>query len=341
MGRVRWMCCLLRKAGSKRFFFEKKNQKTFTTDAADTRAPASEHHGRIDRVRSKSFLVLFFKKELLACLPFLLSACSGAQILNATISRADLQITHNIAYGSDPRQKLDIYRPNNTGKYPVIVFFYGGSWKTGSKAMYPFVAATLARHGAVVVVPDYRLYPQVEFPAFLTDCANATAWTFAHLDQIGGDPDRLFLMGHSAGAYNAIMLALNPQYLAAAGISRDRLAGAIGLAGPYDFKPLEEDPVVRGVFAPVGNGASGQVITFADAQAPPLLLLAGTADKEVMPRNTKALAARERAAGGQVEEKLYPGVGHVGLIIAIAPIFQGKAPVLADVDAFVATHAKQ
>ena len=288
---------------------------------------------------SKSFLVLFFKKELLACLPIFLTACSGAQILNATISRANLRITHDVAYGPDPRQKLDIYRPDTTAKLPVIVFFYGGSWKTGSKAMYPFVAATLARQGAVVVVPDYRLYPQVQFPAFLTDSAAATAWAFAHLDQFGGDPDRLFLMGHSAGAYNAVMLALNPHYLAAAGASRDRLAGAIGLAGPYDFKPLEE-PDVSAVFAPVGNDPAGQVITFADAHAPPLLLLAGTADNQVRPRNTVALTARLRDAGGQVEEKLYPAVGHIGLVIAIAPIFQGKAPVLADVDAFVSAHAK-
>ena len=276
----------------------------------------------------------------MACLTLFLGACSGAQILNATISRADLRITHNVAYGQDPRQKLDIYRPDGNTKRPVIVFFYGGSWKTGSKNIYPFVAATLARHGAVVVVPDYRLYPQVRFPAFLTDCADATAWTFSHLDQIGGDPDRVFLMGHSAGAYNAVMLALNPQYLAAAGTSRDRLAGAIGLAGPYDFKPLQE-PDVSAIFAPVGNDPSGQVITFADAHAPPLLLLAGTADRQVRPRNTMALAARLRAAGAPVQETLYPGVGHIGLVIAIAPIFQGKAPVLADVDAFVAAHQKR
>ncbi len=286
-------------------------------------------------------MVLFFKKELLAFLPFLLTACSGAQLLNATISRANLRITHNVAYGQDPRQKLDIYRPDNGDKLPVIVFFYGGSWKTGSKAMYPFVAATLARQGAVVVVPDYRLFPQVQYPAFLTDSASATAWALGHLDSIGGDPDRVFLMGHSAGAYNALMLALDPQYLASAGVSRDRLAGAIGLAGPYDFKPLDE-PDVSAVFAPAGNDPSAQVITYADSHAPPVLLLAGTADKQVKPRNTAALAARLRASGARVEERLYPGVGHIGLIIAVAPIFRGKAPVLADVLAFVkGTNSRQ
>ena len=283
-------------------------------------------------------MVLFFKKELLACLPLFLTACSGVQLLNATIPRANLRITHNIAYGPDPRQKLDIYRPDTDSRLPVIVFFYGGSWDAGSRSMYPFVAATLARQGHVVIVPDYRLYPQVRFPAFLADCANATAWTLAHLAGIGGDPARVFLMGHSAGAYNAIMLALDARYLADAGTSRDRLAGAIGLAGPYDFLPIIS-PEVRAVFAPVDDGPASQPITYVDGHAPPLLLLDGSADETVKPRNTLALAARVREAGGRVEDRIYPGVGHIGMVIAIAPLFQGKAPVLADVDAFVATRS--
>ncbi len=276
--------------------------------------------------------------RLLGLFALSLSACSPAQILNATISRANLRIDHNIAYGIDPRQQLDIYRPDTPAKLPVIVFFYGGSWKFGSRATYPFVAATLARAGHVVVVPDYRLYPQVRYPIFLHDCAQATAWTFAHLDRIGGDPRKLFLMGHSAGAYNAIMLAVNPTYLAAAGTSRDRLAGAIGLAGPYDFRP-STDHDVHDVFATAPSDAASQPITYADAHAPPLLLLAGTADETVKPRNTLALTARLQAVGGRVESKLYPGIGHIGLVTAIAPIFQGRAPVLRDVDAFTATHA--
>ncbi len=286
---------------------------------------------------SKVFCFFFSKKKaLLACL-LSTAACSPAQILNATISRGNLHVTHDVAYGTDPRQKLDVYRPDGDARLPVIVFFYGGSWNAGSKATYPFVAATLARRGYVVVVPDYRLYPQVRFPAFLQDCARAAAWTQAHLREIGGDPDQVFLMGHSAGAYNAIMLALDAHYLAEAGTSRSRLAGAIGLAGPYDFLPIT-GPEVRAVFAPVDDGPASQPVTYVDGHAPPLLLLAGTADETVRPRNTEALAARVRAAGGQVEEKLYPGVGHIGLVIAIAPVFQGKAPVLADVDAFVAAH---
>ena len=269
-----------------------------------------------------------------------LAGCSPADLLNATIPRADLTITHNVAYGPEPREQFDTYRPNTTTSLPTIIFFYGGSWNAGSKSTYPFVAATLARLGNVVVVPDYRLYPQVRFPTFLQDCARAVAWTQQHLAELHGDPHRVFVMGHSAGAYNAIMLALDPHYLADAGTSRDALAGAIGLAGPYDFLPIT-GPEVRAVFAPVQDGPASQPITYADGHAPPLLLLAGSADETVRPRNTLALAARIRAQGGSVEDHVYPGIGHIGLILAIAPLFQGKAPVLTDVEAFVAAHQKK
>jgi acetyl esterase/lipase len=267
-----------------------------------------------------------------------LSACSPAQVLNSTISRAGLVVTHNVAYGPLPRQKLDVYRPSAAGTAPVVVFLYGGAWNSGSKAIYPFVAATLARAGNVVVVPDYRLYPEVRFPAFLQDCARAVAWTQAHLAEIGGDPQRVFLMGHSAGAYNAAMLALDPAYLQQAGTSRDRIAGMIGLAGPYDFLPITGADV-KAVFSTVGdNNPESQPVTFADGHAPPLLLLAGSADRTVYPRNTLSLAAKIRAKGGQVEDRIFPGVGHIGLVIAIAPLFQGKAPVLPMVEAFIRSH---
>ena len=262
-----------------------------------------------------------------------MAACSPARLLNATIPLGGLQITRGVAYGPGARETLDIYRPG-TRAAPVVVFFYGGSWDSGSKADYPFVAATLARRGNVVIVPDYRLYPKVRYPAFLQDCARAVAWTGAHMAQIGGDPGRLFLMGHSAGAYNAVMLGLNPRLLADAGFDRGRLAGVIGLAGPYDFLPMT-GPVVRAVFAPAGDGPETQPVNHVDGHAPPMLLLAGSADETVRPRNTEALAARIRHSHGTVDAKIYPGIGHIGLVIAIAPLFRGKAPVLADIEAFI------
>ena len=266
-----------------------------------------------------------------------LSACTPAQLLNATISRSGITVTHNVAYGTSPREKLDIYRPDGSSNTPVIVFFYGGSWNSGSKAMYPFVAATLARRGYAVVVPDYRLYPEVRFPAFLEDSAKSVAWTQAHLAEIGGDPSRVFLMGHSAGAYNAVMLGLDASFLKAAGSNRDSLAGIIGLAGPYDFLPITGEDI-KPIFASVNDGPESQPISYVDGHAPPMLLLAGADDTTVFPKNTISLAARITSKGGSVQSHVFPGLGHIGLITAIAPIFQGRAPVLATVTDFISTH---
>ncbi len=231
-----------------------------------------------------------------------------------------------------------MYRPDAaSGAAPLVVFLYGGNWRTGNKAMYPFVARPLAALGAVVVVPDYRLFPEVRFPSFLQDNAQAVAWALAHAREFGADPGRLVLLGHSAGAYNAAMLALDPRWLREAGVGRERLAGAVGLAGPYDFLPIT-DPDVIPVFASVDDGPASQPITYVDGRNAPMLLLAGTEDTTVMPGNSVRLANRIRAAGGPVEQKLYTGLGHIGIVTAFAPLFSGRAPVLDDVARFVAAQ---
>jgi acetyl esterase/lipase len=276
-------------------------------------------------------------RAILLVLPAL-AGCAPARLLNATIRTSDLEITRDVPYAPGPRGGLDVYRPRGgTDRLPLIVFLYGGSWRMGNKAMYRFVAAGLARRGAVVMVPDYRLYPEVQFPAFLQDNARAVAWAIVHAAEYGADPDAVFVMGHSAGAYNAAMLALDPRWLAAEGADRGRLAGVVGLAGPYDFLPIT-DPEIIPVFAAAGDGAATQPVTYADGQNPPLLLLAGDADTTVRPRNTAALAARVEAAGGPVQQKIYSGLGHLGIVMAFAPLFRGRAPVLEDVSAFVAAH---
>ncbi len=266
----------------------------------------------------------------------LVPACAPVDLLNATISTSGVTVTRDVAYAEGPRHSLDIYQPDRPGPHPVVVFFYGGSWRDGSKKDYKFVAATLARHGILTVVPDYRLYPQVKYPAFLQDCAAAVAWTFRHITAYGGNSGDLFLMGHSAGAYNAVMLGLDPSFLAADGVNRDALAGVIGLAGPYDFLPIE-DPDIIPIFA-VPDQQATQPIDHVDGHNPPLFLADGSDDKTVLPRNTLRLAARVRAAGGPVTDKIYPGVAHIGMVIAITPLFRGKAPVLADVLAFIRQH---
>ncbi len=219
---------------------------------------------------------------------------------------------------------MDVYRPAGAATgLPLIVFLYGGSWRSGSKAMYPFVAAPLARRGAVVAVPDYRLYPEVVFPAFLEDCAAAVAFAAANAARWGADPRRLVLLGHSAGAYNAAMLLLDPRLLAITGAPRPA-CGAL-LAGPYDFLPITNPDIVP-VFPHPGPWT--QPITYADGRNPPLLLLAGGDDRTVKPRNTVALAERIRAAHGPVEARILPRLGHIGIILAFAPPFRGRAPVL-------------
>ncbi len=269
----------------------------------------------------------------------LLSACSPVGVLNALAPSAGIQETHDVRYAPGDRHTLDIYVPQGKTPAPVVVFFYGGGWTDGAKADYRFVAATLAARGFLTVVPDYRLYPQVQFPAFLEDNAAAVAWTRANIARYGGDPSRLFLMGHSAGAYNVAMLTLDRKWLAADGLDADKvIAGTIGLAGPYDFLPLH-DPELESIFAPAGDLKLSQPITFARGDAPPMFLAAGDDDTTVMPANTKHLADAIRRDGGPVETRFYPGIGHRLIIGSFAGLLRWAAPVPRDVTAFLDAHA--
>jgi acetyl esterase/lipase len=238
----------------------------------------------------------------------------------------------DIPYGADHRQQLDVYVPSGptAGPRPIIVFFYGGSWNSGVKNGYGFVGRALAARGFVVAIPDYRLVPQVRFPAFLEDGAAAVRWMRGHAAQYGGDPDRVVLAGHSAGAYNAAMLALDRQWL---GADRAAVRGLIGLAGPYDFLPLD-GPVVEAAFGQAPDKPATQPVTFAGAASPPAFLATAGKDTLVRPSNSDSLAARLRAAGVAVERRDYPEVGHAGLITALAVPLRGKAAVLEEMTAF-------
>lgn len=275
----------------------------------------------------------------LAAAVLLLAACSPAAVLNATVPGYGETVQRDVPYAPGPRHTLDIYRPAQPNG-PLVVFLYGGGWDSGNKGDYGFVARPLAARGAIVIVPDYRLAPTVMYPTFLQDNAAAAAWALAHAAELGADPRRVFVLGHSAGAYNALMLATDPALLTAAGTSRDRLAGVVGLAGPYAFLPSDDPQAVR-AFGPAGQGANtpaNQPAAFVDGHAPPLLLLTGSDDTTVQPRNTVELARLVTAAGGTVESKSYPGIGHIGLVTAMAPVFSGRAPVLDDVWQFITTR---
>ena len=269
-------------------------------------------------------------------LPALLTACSGADLLNATVATDTYRRTEGVAYGSDPRQLLDVYQPDAaTRNAPLVVFFYGGSWSSGERADYRFVGEALASKGIVAVVADYRLSPAFRYPAFVQDSARAVRWAFDHAAEFGGDTQRIFVMGHSAGAYNAAMVALDSRWLAAVGLRPSRLAGWIGLAGPYDFLPIG-DAKTQVAFNWPDTSADTQPLAYASKASPPALLLAPVNDSVVSPqRSTVAMAQRLKASGVRVESALFDGVSHVTLLASMAQVLRGRAPVLERVSGFV------
>ena len=281
-------------------------------------------------------ILILRRLAAVALLPLLLAACSPVDVLNATVPKDGYTVRDGLAYGEGPRHRLDVYVPEDlTAPAPVVVFFYGGSWRNGDRGDYLFVAEALASRGFVTVVPDYRLYPEVAFPGFLDDSAAAVGWVRDEIAGHGGDPDRIFLMGHSAGAYNAAMLALDPRYLAAAGVDRGVVRGMIGLAGPYDFLPLDTR-VTRRVFGAAADLPATQPVSYADGDAPPLLLVTGADDTTVRPRNSQSLARAVAAQGGTAALRVYPDIGHIGLVVALADGQRDRAPVLDDLAAFIA-----
>jgi acetyl esterase/lipase len=273
-----------------------------------------------------------FGRLLIPVAGVLTSGCSLAQFANALVPRTGFVLTANQPYGALARQTLDIYTPASTDRRrPVVIFFYGGNWQTGMRSDYLFVGQALATRGFIVVIPDYRLYPEVRYPEFIKDGALTVSWTLNHLGEIGGDPDRISLLGHSAGAYIATMLALDARWL---GSDRMRLRSVVGLAGPYDFLPLT-DPVLKTIFGTEPDLMRTQPITFADGSGPPAIFVSGLDDTTVRAENSINLAARIRKHGGSAAEKYYQGVGHVSLIGAIATPLRFIAPTLADITAFL------
>ena len=258
----------------------------------------------------------------------MLAGCSPVEVLNALAP--DRLAADGIAYGPADRQRLDVYRPAGPGPFPVAMFVYGGNWEAGSRAMYRFVGGALAEAGFLAIVPDYRLYPAVRYPVFLEDCAGALAWTRRCAARFGGEARPPCLIGHSAGAYNVAMLTLDARLLAARGLAPGRdISGTVGLAGPYDFLPLGT-AMLRDLFSPAPVVADTQPISHVDGRAPPMLLLAGSADTTVRPANSTRLAAAIERAGGRAATRIYPGVDHREIIGAFAAPLRFLAPSLAD-----------
>jgi acetyl esterase/lipase len=265
----------------------------------------------------------------------------GTGFLNALASVRGHQGPTDVAYGPLPRQRFDLYvpggSPDTAAGAPLVIFIYGGAWNAGDRRDYAFAGQALAARGFAVMVVDYRLYPQVRYPDFLQDCAQAVAYGLSHARELGADPRRVFLYGHSAGAYNAAMLALDPRWLRAVGHSPDELAGWVGLAGPYDFLPIG-DPDVKPVFDWPRTAPDTQPIRHVDDLARPLSAFIGAAqgDTVVIPeKNSAPLAERLRARGAAVTFKTYEHVSHALLVGALAWPLTALAPVLDDTVAFM------
>ncbi len=264
-----------------------------------------------------------------------LSACSPLKALNAVTPNGGYDLTEGVAYGPDERHRLDVYRPAGPDKpRRVVVFLYGGSWKTGNRGSYRFVGEALSAKGYVAVLPDYRTYPAVKFPGFNEDAAAAVRWVRDNIADHGGDPAQIYLMGHSAGAHIAAMLTLDERYLTQAGVPADTVRGMIGLAGPYSFDPLKYKSV-RAVFEGIDNSDEARPIAFVDGSEPAMLLLHGSDDGTVYPRNSEQLSKRVAEAGGTAQYVTYPGVGHIGIMLALSRPFRGRATVLDDAAAFI------
>lgn len=248
-----------------------------------------------------------------------------------------LDLVEDIAFGPLPRQRLDLYLPHDpAARRRLVVFAYGGGWDAGARRSYRFIGQRLAASGFSVAIPDYRLYPEARFPDFVEDTAAAVAWLAAHAGQHGIDGRRMALLGHSAGAYNAAMVALDPRYLEAKGTSPAVITGMVGLAGPYAFNPLIYEET-RAIFATTGDDpARAQPVRWVHAKAPPMLLAHGGADRRVLPLNSLRLAEALAEVGGEASLRLYPRQGHVGILLALADPFRRLFRVLDDTTAFLA-----
>lgn len=274
-----------------------------------------------------------------------LTGCSPAGLLTQLDRLTSAADTHRsgkgVSYGDRARQKLDVWSPakRSDGALPVVIFFYGGGWNAGSRGDYGFAGAAFASQQFITVVPDYQLVPEVRFPTFVEDGALVVRWARDNIRAYGGDPSRITLAGHSAGAYNAAMLVLDPRYLRSAGVDPDIVRAAALLSGPYDFYPFT-DARGKAAFGSFPRPRDTQPINFVRGDAPPIFLAHGSKDGVVLARNSRHLAERLKLAGAPVTLRIYPGAGHVDLVSGLAGPLRQRLPVLKESAAFLKQHSR-
>ena len=281
-------------------------------------------------------LKLLYALAIVLVVGGLLYHFAALQVFNLLIPKdANTRVlARDVHYGGDERQVLDIYAPDTpNGTLPIVVFIHGGSWSSGNKNPYEFVGRAIAAQGYLTLVANYRLHPEHPFPAFVEDAALTLDWATKHGAEYGGDGHKIFAMGHSAGAYNLALAILDKHYLANLGTDISAIKGVATLAGPFDFLPLDS-PITKDVFGKLDHLEETQPINFARGDAPPFLILHGTADTTVYPKNAIALQKALLKAGANVTLKTYDGVSHVGIMVSLAKPLRGLAPTLKDVAEF-------
>lgn len=275
----------------------------------------------------------FYSFFTLGALAGLLIGCSPFKLVEFVTPDGSESVIRGEPYGALERQQLDVYRPKAPrADTPVVVFFYGGSWKNGSRGNYSYVGESLAKLGYTVVIPDYRVYPQVRFPAFVEDGALALAWIQASMPEAA---QGVVVMGHSAGAHIASLLVLDGRYQKAAGVDPDLVRGWVGLAGPYAFQPLQWERT-KPVFEGLSDANQARPIHFACDRPTPALLLHGDNDSAVLPDHSRRMARALEDCDIPVRFEELAGVNHFDIALGLSPSFQALAEVLPPVDEFMA-----
>lgn len=264
----------------------------------------------------------------------LAAGCSPLRVAEDLLLRDHFIRAENLSYGEGARDQLDVYLDDFVPELaPVVVYLYGGRWQDGSKDQYRLLGDALTRHGLVLVVPDYRLYPEVEFPGWVEDAARAVRWTEENIQRFGGDPRRIWVIGHSSGGHTAALLALDERYLRDAGVSTGAVRGFVSLAGPVDTVWTDED--VQALMGPREGWPATYPAMHIDGTEQPILLLHGSDDETVSPSNSVRLAERIQDQGGCARSLVYPGIGHVRIAVALLLPRLGGPPVLDDVLEFM------
>ena len=286
-------------------------------------------------LRTLKFATAKAKVVALLAIMSIISGCgsTGLLILNGAVKAENPHaISNNIAYGKQPWQQLDVYPGGSSKMNPVVMFIYGGGWDSGKKSQYFFAANAFVKRGYTVVVPDYIKYPDGSFPSFVEDGAKAFAWAKNNIDRYNGDPNNIFIVGHSAGAHTGALLATDPHYLADLGFSKTDIRGFAGMAGPYGYTPRA--PKYVAIFKPESNYPKMKAMNFVDGSEPPMILIHGMGDKVVGVRNKDTLLEKLNQAGVKNQNIEYQGVSHVGLLLKLHPWFDTKYQAANDIDAF-------